>query len=81
MDDLSSLAQADQDAIGVTLTSLLTGFRERDAANLVNVYSPDADCVNAFGSVKRDANEIVQYLLGLFADDNFKAPPETSFRC
>ena len=27
MDDLSSLPQADQDAIGMTLTSLLAGFR------------------------------------------------------
>jgi hypothetical protein len=41
MDDLSSLAHADQDAIGVTLTSLLTGFRERDADKLVNVYSAE----------------------------------------
>ncbi len=85
MDDISSLPQADQDAIGVTLTSLLTGFRERDADKLVNVYSADADWVNAFGSVKRGADEIVEYLRGLFADDNFnagtlKATPETSFR-
>ncbi len=85
MDDLSSLSQADQDAIGVTLTSLLAGFRERDADKLVNVYTADADWVNAFGSVKRGADEIVKYLRGLFADDNFnagtlQAPPETSFR-
>jgi uncharacterized protein (TIGR02246 family) len=85
VDDISSLPQADQDAIGVTLTSLLTGFRERDADKLVNVYSADADWVNAFGSVKRGADEIVEYLRGLFADDNFnagtlKATPETSFR-
>ena len=85
MDDLSSLPQTDQDAIGVTLTSLLTGFQERDADKLVNVYSADADWVNAFGSVKRGADEIVEYLRGLFADANFnagtlKAPPEASFR-
>jgi uncharacterized protein (TIGR02246 family) len=85
MDDLSSLPQADQDAIGVTLTSLLAGFQERDADKLANVYSADADWVNAFGSVKRGAVEIVEYLRGLFADGNFnagrlKAPPETSFR-
>jgi len=28
-DELSSLPQADQDAIGLTLISLMTGFRER----------------------------------------------------
>lgn len=75
MDDLSSLPQTDQDAIGVTLTSLLTGFQERDADKLVNVYSADADWVNAFGSVKRGADEIVEYLRGLFADANFNAGP------
>jgi uncharacterized protein (TIGR02246 family) len=85
MDDLSSLPQADQDSIGVTLMALLSGFQERDADKLVGVYSADADWVNAFGSVKRGADEIVEYLRGLFADDNFnagtlKAPPDTSFR-
>lgn len=85
MDDISSLPQADQDAIGVTLMALLSGFRERNADKLVGVYSDDADWVNAFGSVKRGADEIVEYLRGLFADENFnagtvKAPPETSFR-
>src|SRR5271156_2432600 len=85
MDDLSSLPQVDQDAIGVTLMALRSGFQERNADKLVGVYSADADWVNAFGSVKRGADEIVEYLRGLFADDNFnagtvKAPPETSFR-
>jgi uncharacterized protein (TIGR02246 family) len=85
MDELSSLPQVDQDAIGVTLMALLSGFQERNADKLVGVYSADADWVNAFGSVKRGADEIVEYLRGLFADDNFnagtvKAPPETSFR-
>ena len=85
MDELSSLPQDDQDAIGVTLMALLSGFQERNADKLVGVYSADADWVNAFGSVKRGADEIVEYLRGLFADDNFnagtvKAPPETSFR-
>ena len=83
--DLSSLPQADQDAIGTTLISLLTGFRERDAEKLVGIYTSDADWVNAFGSVKKGGDEIVEYLRGLFADDNFnagslKAPPDTSFR-
>ena len=83
--DLSSLPQADQDAIGTTLIALLTGFRERDADKLVGVYTDDADWVNAFGSVKKGSNEIVAYLRALFADDNFnagklKAPPESTVR-
>ena len=84
-DDISSLPQADQDAIGATLISLLTGFRERDAEKLVGIYAFDADWVNAFGTVKKGADAIVAYLHGLFSDDNFnagtlKAPPETALR-
>jgi uncharacterized protein (TIGR02246 family) len=83
--EISSLPQVDQDAIGATLISLLTGFRERDAEKLVDVYSTDADWVNAFGTVKKGGEEIVAYLRGLFADANFnagelKAPPETALR-
>lgn len=51
-----------QDAIGVTLMALLSGFQERNADKLVGVYSADADWVNAFGSVKRGVDEIVEYL-------------------
>ncbi len=83
--DISSLPQADQDAIGTTLISLITGFRERDAEKLVGIYASDADWVNAFGTVKKGGDEIVAYLRGLFADDNFnagtlKAPPDTALR-
>ena len=82
---LSSLPQEDQDAIAVTLLSLMAGFRERDAEKLVGIYTSDADWVNAFGSVKKGGDEIVEYLRGLFSNDNFnagtlKAPPETSIR-
>ena len=84
-DDIASLPQADQDAIGATLISLVTGFRERDAEKLVGIYTSDADWVNAFGTVKKGGDEIVEYLRGLFSNDNFnagtlKAPPQTSFR-
>jgi uncharacterized protein (TIGR02246 family) len=84
-EEVSSLPQADQDAIGVTLISLMTGFRERDVEKLVGIYSADADWVNAFGTVKKGGEEIVHYLRGLFCDANFnagqlKAPPETSLR-
>jgi uncharacterized protein (TIGR02246 family) len=83
--EISSLPQTDQDAIGVTLISLMTGFRERDAEKLVGIYSNDADWVNAFGTVKKGNEEIVEYLRGLFSDANFnagglKAPPETAIR-
>lgn len=82
---IESLPEADQEAIGVTLISLMNGFRERNAEQLVGIYSADADWVNAFGTVKKGGEEIVQYLRGLFSDDNFnagtlKAPPETSLR-
>jgi uncharacterized protein (TIGR02246 family) len=83
--DISSLPQADQDAIATTLISLMTGFRERDADHLVGIYTADADWVNAFGSVKRGSDEIVEYLRGLFSNANFnagtlRAPPETAIR-
>ena len=83
--DISSLPQPDQDAIGLTLLSLMAGFQERNAGKLVGVYTADADWVNAFGSVKNGSDEIVEYLRGLFADDNFnsgklKAPPTVAIR-
>ena len=82
---LSALATRDQEAISRTLTSLLAGFSERDADKLTDVYSDDADWVNAFGSVKQGRQEILTYLRGLFADANFtagtlKAPPQSSIR-
>ena len=85
MTDFSDLPSDDQQAIGKTLLTLLTAFRDRDAEAMQAVYSDDADWVNAFGTVKRGRAEIVDYLRGLFADDNFncgetEGPPETSFR-
>ena len=85
MTDFADLPPDDQRAIGKTLLTLLTGFGDRDADALHAVYSDDADWVNAFGTVKRGREDIVDYLMGLFADDNFtrgepQGPPETSFR-
>jgi uncharacterized protein (TIGR02246 family) len=85
MTDFADLPPDDQQAIGKTLLTLLKGFGDRDAEALHAVYSDDADWVNAFGTVKRGSKEIVDYLRGLFADDNFnrgepEGPPETSFR-
>ena len=85
MTNFSDLPPADQEAIGKTLLMLLKAFDDRDAARLRRVYSDDADWVNAFGTVKRGRDEIVDYLTGLFRDANFNrgelaGPPETSFR-
>jgi uncharacterized protein (TIGR02246 family) len=85
MTNFSDLPPADQEAIGKTLLTLLKAFDDRDAAPLRRVYSDDADWVNAFGTVKRGRDEIVDYLTGLFRDDNFNrgelaGPPETGFR-
>ncbi len=83
--ELSSLPQADQEAIGATLLALRSGFQERDADMLDGLYSADADWVNAFGTVKKGGAEIVAYLRELFADQNFnagtlKAPPTVVIR-
>jgi uncharacterized protein (TIGR02246 family) len=85
MTDFSNLPQADQEAIGKTLLTLLKAFDERDAELLNAVYSADADWVNAFGTVRRGHSEIVEYLRGLFQDVNFNrgelvGPPQTSFK-
>ncbi len=85
MTDFSDLPPDDQRAIGKTLLTLLASFRNRDAEALRAVYSRDADWVNAFGTVKRGCDDIVDYLKGLFDDDNFnrgepEGPPETTFR-
>ena len=83
---LSALGTRDQEAIIRTLTSLLAGFSERDVDKLADVYSDDANWVNAFGSVKQGGRQqILTYLRGLFADANFnagtlKATPESSIR-
>jgi uncharacterized protein (TIGR02246 family) len=85
MTNFSELAPADQEAIGKTLLTLLKAFDDRDAEPLLGVYSDDADWVNAFGTVRRGREDIVEYLRGLFADGNFNrgelaGPPETSFK-
>jgi uncharacterized protein (TIGR02246 family) len=83
--DLDALPQSDQDEVAKTLTALLEGFQQRNADKLTGIYSTTADWVNAFGTTKRGGDDIVAYLRGLFADDNFnagtlKAPPDSSLR-
>ena len=71
MTEFSGLPAADQEALGKTLLILLKAFDDRYAEPLGGVDSDDADWVNAFGTVKRGRREIVDYLTGLFRDDNF----------
>ena len=71
--EFSDLPEVDQLAVLHTLGALQQGFAERDADRLVDVYADDADWVNAFGTSKRGVHEIIDYLHGLFADDNFNA--------
>jgi uncharacterized protein (TIGR02246 family) len=85
LQDFDLLPQSDQDAVFTTLFNLLSGFRERDADQLNDVYSDDADWVNAFGTTQHGGRDIVAYLRGLFADDNFNAgelaaPPASRIR-
>jgi uncharacterized protein (TIGR02246 family) len=85
MTNFSDLPPADQEATGKTLLTLLKAFEDRDAEPLRQVYSDDADWVNAFGTVKRGRDDILDHLRGLFGDDNFNrgelaGPPATSFR-
>lgn len=68
---LEQMDEADQRAITSTIERLLVGFASRDADLLADVYSADADWINAFGSVKSGGPQIVDYLRGLFADQNF----------
>jgi uncharacterized protein (TIGR02246 family) len=82
---LDAMETGDRKAIATTIGQALTGFALRNADIMSDVYSDDADWVNAFGSVKHGNAEIINYLRGLFADANFNdgkpvAPPELSLR-
>ena len=75
----------DQAGIAATIGALLAGFLQRNTGLLTGVYTGDADWVNAFGSVKKGSAEIIAYLRGLFADQNFDggqlaAPPASTLR-
>ena len=85
IEGIEALAPPDRAHVLKTLSALFGGFAARDADMLTGVYTDDADWVNAFGSVKRGSLEIVNYLRGLFADDNFNtgrlaAPPKSHVR-
>jgi uncharacterized protein (TIGR02246 family) len=82
---LGAMEADDRQAIATTMGHALTAFALRNADLLNNVYSNDADWVNAFGSVKHGNTEITAYLRGLFADDNFNqgqpiSSPELALR-
>ena len=85
LEGLDVVPEPDQAEIVTTLGALFTGFAQRNADLLNDVYTADADWVNAFGSVKNGGPEIVGYLRGLFADQNFSdgqlaAPPRSVLR-
>jgi uncharacterized protein (TIGR02246 family) len=85
IEGLGAVPGPDQAGITATIGALLAGFQQRDAGLLTGVYTDDADWVNAFGSVKKGSAEIIAYLRGLFADQNFDdgqlaAPPTSTLR-
>jgi uncharacterized protein (TIGR02246 family) len=85
IDGLKQMPSTDSRAIEETVGKLFQGFTRRNAEVLLQVYADDADWMNAFGSVKRGAAEIVSYLRGLFADANFNdgklmASPQSQLR-
>ena len=71
IDGIEQLAPDDQTAVTQVLGRLFAGFARRDADLMTDVFTDDADWVNAFGSVKRGAPVIIEYLRGLFSDQNF----------
>lgn len=83
--NIETMEADDRAAITRTIEHNLAGFAKRDAEMLKDVYTDDTDWVNAFGSVKRGGAEILDYLRGLFADQNFNdgkpvAPPVLALR-
>jgi uncharacterized protein (TIGR02246 family) len=85
IEGLDAVPRPDQAGITATIGALFGGFQRRDAGLLTGIYTDDADWVNAFGSVKKGSAEIIAYLRGLFADQNFNdgqlaAPPASVLR-
>jgi uncharacterized protein (TIGR02246 family) len=71
LEGLNQMEAEDQSKILNVLQRLLVGFKTRNVEMLQGIYTVDTDWVNAFGSVKKGAAEIIAYLKGLFADANF----------
>ena len=85
IEGLDAVPGPDQAGITATIGALFAGFQQRDAGLLTGIYTDDADWVNAFGSVKKGSAEIIAYLGGLFAGQNFNdgrlaAPPASVLR-
>ena len=75
----------DQQAVGEVMMKIAGAFRGLDATGVEELYSEDADWTNAFGTSKKGAAEIAEYLTRLFADEHFGAgkpvgPPQASMR-
>ena len=71
---IEAMDGADQEAITALVGQMFIAFAKRSVELLDGVYTDGADgayWINAFGSVKTGSAEIIDYLGGLFKDDNF----------
>lgn len=67
------MTEAVLEGVEAILERLGRGFATRNADLLADLYTDDADWVNAFGTRRRGSAEIVAYLRELFADARFAA--------
>jgi uncharacterized protein (TIGR02246 family) len=79
------LKSADEAEIATVLLTLATGFLHRDADSLRNVYSADADWIDAHGTSRHGRDDIIEYHRAMFADEEFTideyvALPQLSLR-
>ncbi len=84
MPDVNGSAE-DQEAVGGVMMKVVGAFKSLDASGIEDAYSDDADWTNAFGTSKKGAGEIAEYLERLFADEHFGAgkpvgPPQAQIR-
>ena len=63
----------DEAAIYEVLMKLGSAFRDLDAIGIDDLYVPDADWTNAFGTTVHGNLEIAEYLTVLFANRHFAA--------
>jgi uncharacterized protein (TIGR02246 family) len=75
----------DEAAIYEVLMKLGSAFRDLDALGIDDLYVPDADWTNAFGTTVHGNLEIAEYLTVLFANRHFAAgaplaPPQAWVR-
>jgi uncharacterized protein (TIGR02246 family) len=79
------LKSADEAEIATVLLTLATSLFQRDADSLRNVYSVDADWIDANGTSRHGRDDIIAYHRAMFADEEFTideyvARPQVSLR-